>query len=1087
MNSITTSRKVASININAISSALKKGLLKDFVWNNDIDLVFLQEVAFENFGFISSHVCLVNISDDNKGTAVLIRRCIDFENVLMNPNGRILSVVVGKVNFVNVYAHSGSQYKNQRDVLFSHDIIPHLSSIYPNVILGDFNCILLNQDSNGSVKNKCKGLGDLTSNLNLFDIGRSVNGKTIYTFYRGESMSRIDRVYGPEVFLENVLSFDTIATAFSDHYALLLKFKIDSKFDVTSTGKGFWKINPSILLDEDIQREFIKEIENTKQRFAYCSDFYYWWENHFKPKVKSFYKSKSYERNNLITSSKSFLYGCLREISEKQNNGEDVSKEFSFVKSKLMNIEQNRLNNLKLKLNDSTVVEDEKLSVFQLSKVLKRNSPSNSMKLMINGQVTSEKHKIQSALEQHFDALLGGDNTFHPGVDSLFQHVKNRLSQEQSNNLIRPVELNELEHALKQATKKKSPGPDGLTYEFYTIFFDYLKDDLLKLFNLLLAGLIPKHAFVEGIITLIPKKEKSFEISDQRPISMLNCDYKLFTKILMNRLQPILDSLIGPGQSACISEKSCITNLKFLRNICIKANQSSTFKALIASFDLEKAFDRVDHHFLWLCLEKFGFPVQFVNCIRNLYKNASSRILFNGFLTNSIRVRSSVRQGCPLSMALFILYIEPLIRMLYESVRGCLVDNSFIRVIAYADDINVFVRNNNEFDTILELINYFSIYAKIRLNIGKSHYMRLNNCLSGPHLLREVSSLKILGVNFYQNYNLTIENNYSSIISSMKFLISLHIKRRLNIIQKTWILNSIILSKLWYLAQIYPPSNSNIAEIRTLCRNFIFKGIGLYRVRFDQLYLDVDKGGLSLIDVECKAKSLFIKNVLFVHQDGDKDSFMLSQQNNRSLGRNSLEWIRESSEISKYPGLTTSKSIYRFLISQHGITPKIEQEFPDLPWNMFWQNLHKNFLSSEVKHSLYILFNDLIPTKSKLFRHKVRGTVDNTCESCFKVDTSKHRIKLCLSSRKVWAWIKETIVQKLKIAIEDPEEMFGKDIEDKHLQSKVALWLTAEGVHYNLIAYGEGSLEEFVNLVREKRWNNRTMFKKVFGKWITAV
>lgn len=242
-----------------------------------------------------------------------------------------------------------------------------------------------------------------------------------------------------------------------------------------------------------------------------------------------------------------------------------------------------------------------------------------------------------------------------------------------------------------------------------------------------------------------------------------------------------------------------------------------------------------------------------------------------------------------------------------------------------------------------------------------------------------------------------------------------------------------------------------------------------------------------MIDVECKAKSLFIKNILFVHQDGGKDSFMLSQQNNRSLSRNSLEWIRETSEILEYPELTTSRSIYRFFISQQSITPKIEQEFPDLPWSIFWQNLQKNFLSSETKHSLYILFNDLIPTKSKLFRHNVRGTVDNICESCSKVDTSKHRVKLCVSSSRVWAWINETINKKLKIAIQDPEEMFGKEIGDNHFQSKVALWLTAEGVHYNLIAYGEGSLEEFVNLVREKRWNNRTLFKKVFEKWITVL
>lgn len=192
---------------------------------------------------------------------------------------------------------------------------------------------------------------------------------------------------------------------------------------------------------------------------------------------------------------------------------------------------------------------------------------------------------------------------------------------------------------------------------FILLFFDELKDDLLRLFNGYLRGVYPDPSFVEGIITLIPKKDKSHKITDKRPISMLNCDYKLFKKILYNRMQPLLESLIGPGQAACLSEKSCIANLKVLRNITIKSENSKCFKGTIVSLDLEKAFDRVNHNFLWLTMEKYGFPVQFVNCLRNLYSKASSKVLFNGMLTNEFPIKSSVRQGCPLSMALFILYM----------------------------------------------------------------------------------------------------------------------------------------------------------------------------------------------------------------------------------------------------------------------------------------------------------------------------------------------------------------------------------------------------------------------------------------------
>lgn len=149
-----------------------------------------------------------------------------------------------------------------------------------------------------------------------------------------------------------------------------------------------------------------------------------------------------------------------------------------------------------------------------------------------------------------------------------------------------------------------------------------------------------------------------------------------------------------------------------------------------------------------MVLERFNFPENFIRSLKNLYSNATSKILFNGFLTDSIKISSSVRQGCPLSMALFVIYIEPLIRLIYNNINECLIDNKFIKVVAYADDISIFVSNDSEFDTVLQLINYFSIYSKVKLNTSKSQFLRFNNCPSGPHWLKEVDELKILGVYF---------------------------------------------------------------------------------------------------------------------------------------------------------------------------------------------------------------------------------------------------------------------------------------------------------------------------------------------------
>lgn len=1081
----TFSRKIASININAISSTLKKNLLRDFVWNNEIDILFLQEVAFENFNFLPSHLAFVNISSDNKGTAILVRKNIDFFDVLMNPNGRITSIRIGGINFINIYAHSGSAFRKERDTLFTQDILAHLSQTYSNVILGDFNCILLKKDSNGVVKNISQGLQQLVDSFLLRDIGNSLNSKTFYTFFRGDSMSRLDRVYGPQTFLEAVRSFETLATPFSDHHSLIVKFETDSNSNVTVCGKGYWKINPTLLSDDDIKNEFVKVIRDTKRRQAYTENFCDWWVNHLKTKAKSFFKTKSFELNKCVSDSKNFLYGCLKEITIQQNEGKNVSREMGFVKTKLMNIEQSRIENLKMKTSACNILEDEKMSLFQISKrVVKSNSP---MKLDLNGNLTSDPKKLKIAIEDHFESLYENDKAFYPGASNFLDTIDRRLSPEDCNSLTAPVRLSELEQALQQSTKKKSPGPDGLTYEFYSIFFNDLKDDLLRLFNELLSGTVPHSTFTEGVITLIPKNETSHNLNDKRPISMLNCDYKLFAKILYNRLQPLMEHLIGPGQAACLPEKSCTTNLKILRNITLKSSKSKRFKGTIVSIDLEKAFDRVDHGFLWLTMEKFGFPIQFVNCIRNLYSKASSKVLYNGLLTKNIRMKSSVRQGCPLSMAFFILYIEPLIRKISSSIKGCFIDNSFCKVIAYADDINIFIRDDEEFDKILEIIDNFSLYAKIKLNIKKSSYMRLNNCRTGPHLLKETDTLKILGVEMCRTYGDTVNSNYSNVIKSIKYLIVLHQRRHLNIFQKTWILNYLILSKLWYLSQVYPPNNCHIAQIKTFCRNFIFKGVGIFKVCLNQLYLNVEKGGLALIDAESKMKSLFIKNILQRDQSSRRDDFMIMQEHSSTVTRNTREWIRMGLDIENLGMDLTCKRIYTFLLDKQNIAPNIVKKYPNKSWDICWKNLNSNFISSEEKHFLFLFLNETIATKCKLFDKKISGTVNNLCEFCGGIDTLEHRIKLCANSKNIWEWIERCIRDKLKISVHNPEELLNREIHEKQYQSKVALWLTTIGISYNLKNFGKHNLDNFIDMIREKRWNNKLWYRKCFQKWINVL
>lgn len=1077
-------RKCSTVNLNAISSTLKLSLLKDYVWNNDLDFVFLQEVATENFRFLPSHNALINISSDGKGTGVLIRNSIEFSNVCMNPNGRIISVVIDDINFINIYAHSGSKYKKERDLLFSEDLLIHLSEHKENVILGDFNCIIDKNDSNGLNKNISNGLKTLVTSLGLIDIELKKNNTRTFTFMRCNSKSRLDRVYSSIDFLEKVRSLETVPVPFSDHHSIIIKFEINRQF-MFFHGRGYWKMNSSLLYDLDILNKFKNLYSNLKQRNSF-QNLSYWWNNDVKTSIKKFFKTENFITNQQSHREKSFYYNCLKEIIEKQRANIDCSQELALVKSKLIELEQQRLNKIKYKIKPESLQNDEKLSLYQITSFINRNTSSKQLKLRIDGRETSDYNLLRNEIFNNFSQKFKKQPVNNDNTDEILNTLTAHLDDHEKHNLAKPIEMSELETALRFSSKRSSPGPDGISYEFYTHCFDIIKNDLLKLFNTYYINEeYPPGLFTSGIITLIPKKGDKLDLQNKRPISMLNTDYKLFTKILWNRIQPILEKLIGPGQAACVKDSSCIHNLKLLRNVLIKANKSKKFKGAILSLDLEKAFDRVDHDFLWKILKKFNFPDNFISCLRKLYKNATSSVLFNGFLTSPFAILSSVRQGCPLSMVLFILYLEPLIRLIDRNLKGVLIDNNFVKVVAFADDINIFIRDDSEFDMTLHLIHYYSEYSKIKLNSKKSQFLRFNSCRLGPQQVKEVEEMKILGITFKKDYVETIEKNYKDLTQSIIVSLILQQSRRLNLFQKVTILNTFILSKLWYVAQIFPPENKHICTLRSICGKFIWKGL-FYKVERKELYLPVLEGGLSLIDVEAKCKALFVKNILFSRSNDvvNIDKFMLEQIHTKTITRNTREWLKDADLFMNETHLNTCKKIYDTILSRMKITVKKRIELPNKNWQNLFENTNKNFLTSDSKSVLFMILRDIIPCNAKMFRHGVRGVESPNCDCCGVPDSVEHRIKNCCSSKKVWSWLNEILKTRFKLTLCDADELLSCNISETNSKEKAALWLTIESMCYCLQNSKSGSIEELKSHIRESRWNKRELFKKHFKHFL---
>ena len=189
----------------------------------------------------------------------------------------------------------------------------------------------------------------------------------------------------------------------------------------------------------------------------------------------------------------------------------------------------------------------------------------------------------------------------------------------QRQSLTNIITLEEVIAAITQAPNNKAPGPDGIPSEFYAHFIDIAAPKLRTMFNnILLQGTLPPELWKFSKCVLIPKKTTNLnQLANWRPITLENCDLKIFSQVLSNRLQQIVSSIIGPEQTGFIAGHR-IHHSVLTIEAALNTNAHGSY---LLSLDWSKAYDRVSHQWLSFCLRKFGIPPEFIRTIEALFYN----------------------------------------------------------------------------------------------------------------------------------------------------------------------------------------------------------------------------------------------------------------------------------------------------------------------------------------------------------------------------------------------------------------------------------------------------------------------------------
>ena len=254
----------------------------------------------------------------------------------------------------------------------------------------------------------------------------------------------------------------------------------------------------------------------------------------------------------------------LQELLE-SNNDETLDK-LNQEKQKLNKINEEKIKGLLLRSKAEWIEGAEKNTKYFANLEKKRAEHKTITQLNINENIETDKHKILSYVKSYYESLYKRDENIEESMNSRFlTKITNVITAENTN----PEHLTEFEchNALKDMKNDKSPGSDGLTAEFYKMFWHDIKIYLIDSLNFSLdnENLTPLQK--QSVITLLPKKEKdTININNWRPISLLNIDYKIASKAIANRIKPMLNSVVG----TCTNLPEIVNTKGFLNRIYLQ-------------------------------------------------------------------------------------------------------------------------------------------------------------------------------------------------------------------------------------------------------------------------------------------------------------------------------------------------------------------------------------------------------------------------------------------------------------------------------------------------------------------------------------
>ena len=730
-----------------------------------LDILGVCEARWSDRGrkdFDSGHTILYSGRDDDlhlNGVALLLSKTAKTSLLEWEPLGeRLLRARFNshytKLTIVVCYAPQEDKSDEEKDNFYEklaviidktprHDLL---------LVIGDMNA-KLGTDNRGREQTMGREglIGEMSDNggrlAELCDENRLSIGGTIfkhkeihkYTWTSPDNRTRnqIDHIIINNKWKSSLLDVRTRrgADVASDHELLVAKIRI--KLRKTKLGDSrMGKFNVQRLRNEDISQQFKIELTNKFQALQeeeeislseFNKEILEVSQQVLGPCKRTKEAWISEDSWKLIEERKRIKHKMLNSKSPriKENTRKEYSNMDKQVKKSTRNDKKVYYEALAEKAETASQKQDMR-TLYQTAKQLGNTYTNNDVPVKdINGNlITSETEKLKR-WEKHFETVL---NKEPPKLRATIKPAETDLDIS-----IEPPTINEIKKAIGNLNRGKAPGDDQVTAEMIQVEKELTPKLLHRIFQQIWMKEELPGEWSSGLIIKLPKKGDLSQCSNWRGIMLLSVTSKVFSRILLDRINPNLQTNLRKQQAGFRKGRSCTDHIFTLRQIFEQCQEWNA--SLYANFiDFEKAFDSVHRPALWNILRHYGVPAKIVNIIKLLYTDFHARVICGNKLTDNLKIETGVKQGCILSPFLFCLAIDWIMKESLSNRKTGLqwTFTETLDDLDYADDIVLLSQKLPDIQIKTHHVHSNAQKLGLHINAAKTKVMRINTAVTTP-------------------------------------------------------------------------------------------------------------------------------------------------------------------------------------------------------------------------------------------------------------------------------------------------------------------------------------------------------------------